>query len=159
MTVTISAVSQNWPPRTTALKDKEATPAPAFLGGAESSLTFSVGPDVSPVAAMERASAMVAMALPRFLSGAPNADDVCAAAQAVLTELVDVTARHKASGHLVGRVAYDGAHVTVSVGDMGRTLPAPEEEPGLYLVHRVADEVGQYAGDMGGRVTWAAVAA
>ncbi|MBZ6253653.1 hypothetical protein KVH27_35480 [Streptomyces olivaceus] len=156
--MTISATGpHSWPPRTTAVRDLGAA-APLHLG-AESSLTFSIGSSTSPVEAMARAGAMTAMTLPRFLGQAPNADEVCAAAQAVLTELVDVTSRHRASTDLVGRVAYDGAHVTVSVGDMGRTLPAPEEEPGLYLVHRVADEVGQYAGDMGGRVTWAAVAA
>jgi hypothetical protein len=100
---------------------------------------------------------MAALTLPRFLAGAPRAEEVCALAQAVLTELVDITARHRASLDLVGRIVYDGAHVTVSVGDMARPLPSPEEEPGLYLVHRVAIEVGQHEGDFGGRVTWASV--
>ncbi|MFF0698408.1 hypothetical protein ACFYU4_37960 [Streptomyces tendae] len=127
--------------------------------GAVSSLTFSIGPDVPPVEAMHQAGAMASMTLPRFLSGKPGAEETVAAVLAVLGELVDLTARHKASTGLVGRISYDGAHVTVSVGDMNCLLPAPEEEPGLYLVHRVADEVGQYAGDMGGRVTWAAVTA
>lgn len=108
---------------------------------------------------MEQAGAMVTMSLPRFLKGTPGAEETCAAVQAVVTELVDVTARHKAGTDLVGSVAFDGSHVTVSVGDMDCELPAPEEEPGLYLVHRVAAEVGQYAGDHGGRVTWAAVPA
>ncbi|MET9776107.1 hypothetical protein ABZ023_17935 [Streptomyces sp. NPDC006367] len=157
-TVTISdAAPHNWPPRTPVLTG-QSTDTTGLLG-TESALSFSIGPEVSPIEAMEQVGTMTAMTLPRFLTGAPNAAEVCAAAQAVLTELVDVTARHRVSAHLVGRVAYDGAHVTVSVGDMGRPLPAPEEEPGLYLVHRVADEFGQYAGDLGGRVTWAAVAA
>ncbi|MFJ4084995.1 hypothetical protein ACIP2Z_39380 [Streptomyces iakyrus] len=97
------------------------------------------------------------MALPRLLEGV--SDETGAVVRAILTELVDVTARHGAGGDLVASVAYDGVHVTVSVGDMGRALPAPEEEPGLYLVHRLASDVGQYAGDQGGRVTWAAVPA
>lgn len=108
---------------------------------------------------MEQAGAVVAMALPMFLRDLPHAAETCAAVQAVLTELVDVTARHKAGLDLVGKVTYDGAHVTVTVGDMDCPLPAPEEEPGLYLVHRIASDVGQYAGDHGGRVTWAAVPA
>ncbi|MET8717443.1 hypothetical protein ABZV52_30205 [Streptomyces sp. NPDC004735] len=124
----------------------------------ESCIDFAIGPETSPGEAMERAGAMVALSLPRFLDGVPGAEEICSAAIAVLTELVDVTARHKAGIDLVGRVLWDGSHVTVSVGDMDRPLPAAEEEPGLYLVHRIAVDVGQYAGDMGGRVTWAAVA-
>ncbi|CAL9326774.1 hypothetical protein [Streptomyces sp. SudanB91_2054] len=127
--------------------------------GAVSSLAFSIGPNVTPVEAMQQAGAMASMTLPRFLAGKPGAEETGADALAVLTELVDLTARHKASSALVGRVSYDGLHITVSVGDMDGALPPPETEPGLYLVHRVAAEVGQYAGDMGGRVTWAAVAA
>jgi hypothetical protein len=45
----------------------------------------------------------------------------------------------------------------LSVGEMICPLPAPEDEPGLYLVHGVAAEVGQNIGDHGGRVTWAAI--
>ncbi|MFE1206361.1 hypothetical protein ACFW5V_32260 [Streptomyces sp. NPDC058762] len=131
----------------------------AAILGAESSLTFSIGPDVPPVEAMQQAGAVASMTLPRFLAGKPGADDTGADALAVLTELVDLTARHKAGSSLVGRVSYDGSHITLSVGDMDCPLPTPENEPGLYLVHRVAAEVGQYTGDMGGRVTWAAVAA
>jgi hypothetical protein len=125
----------------------------------ESRVDFVIGPEATPVEAMEQAGAVVTMSLPRFLEGMPGAEKTCADVQAVLTELVDVTARHKAGTDMVCAVAFDGAHVTVSVGDMGRTLPAPEEEPGLYLVRRVASEVGQYAGDLGGRVTWAAISA
>lgn len=158
MTVTISdAAPHNWPTSASA-REEQITAAPDLLG-VESSITFSIGPETSPVEAMKQAEATVAMMLPRFLAEVPGAKDVCAAAQAVLVELVDVTARHKAGSDLVGKVAYDGDHVTVSVGDMDCSLPAPEEEPGLYLVHRAAVEVGQYAGDHGGRVTWAAVAA
>ncbi|MER6616378.1 hypothetical protein [Streptomyces xantholiticus] len=125
----------------------------------ENSIDFAIGPEASHTEAMERAGALAAMALPRMLAGAPDVARTCADVQAVLTELVDVTTRHSAGDGLVARISYDGGHVMVSVGDMGRTLPAPEEEPGLYLVHRVAAEVGQYAGDHGGRVTWAAVPA
>ncbi|MCD9903215.1 hypothetical protein LUR56_31180 [Streptomyces sp. MT29] len=123
-----------------------------------SSLDFTIGPEATPVEAMERAGATAGMALPRFLAGEAHAEQACAAVLSVLTELVDLTARYKAGLDLVGRIAWDGHHVTVSVGDMNRSLPEPEEEPGLYLVQRVADDVGQYAGDLGGRVTWASVA-
>lgn len=125
----------------------------------DSFIDFTIGPESTPVEAMSRATAMVGMSLPTFLAEVPGADQVCTRVQAVLTELVDITARHKAGRDLVGRVAFDGTHVTVSVGDMDIPLPAPEEEPGLYLVHGIAGkDVGQYAGDHGGRVTWAAVA-
>jgi hypothetical protein len=152
--VTISdAAPHNWNPRTTVTAG-ESTP---LAIGVESSVDFVIGPGTSPVDAMQQAAAMVALALPRFLEGAPEADEVCAAAQAVLTELVDVTARHRAGDDLVGRVSFDGLYVTVSVGDMAGALPAPEDEPGLFLVHRLATVVRQHAGTMGGLVTWAAV--
>ncbi|MFG2986156.1 hypothetical protein ACGFYQ_33730 [Streptomyces sp. NPDC048258] len=123
----------------------------------ESAIDFTIGPESTPVEAMKQAAAMVGMTLPTCLSEVPDPEAVCETVKAVLTELVDVTARHRASLDLVGKVKFDGAHVTVSVGDMNCLLPAPSEEPGLYLVHRHADEVGQYAGDLGGRVTWAAI--
>lgn len=155
--MTISdATPHNWPPRPTF--PAEGTAAPHLLG-VESTIDFAIGPEATPIEAMERAGAMAALSLPRFLEGVAGAEDTCAAVQAVLTELVDVTARHKAGHDLVARLGFDGAHVTVSVGDMNCLLPAPEDEPGLYLVHRVASDVGQYAGDNGGRVTWAAVTA
>lgn len=125
---------------------------------AASCMDFTIGPEATPVQAMARATAMAAMSLPSFLADVPGPEQVAARVQAVLTELVDVTARHKAGVDLVGRIAFDGTHVTVSMGEMNIPLPPPIEEPGLYLVHRVAAEVGQYAGDHGGRVTWAAVA-
>jgi hypothetical protein len=119
---------------------------------------FVIGPEVVPSAALKQAEALARMALPRLLGDAVDASKTCDEVRAVLVELIDVTARHQASGSLVSRLAYDGAHVTVSVGDMDCLLPAPADEPGLYLVYRIADDVGQYAGDHGGRVTWAAVA-
>ncbi|OEJ21020.1 hypothetical protein [Streptomyces subrutilus] len=125
----------------------------------DSAIDFTIGPEVTSVQAMAQATAMIRMTLPMFLSDVPEQAEVCRAVESVVTELVDVTARHKAGVDLVGRVAFDGTHVTVSVGDIKGALPAPEQEPGLYLVHRLADEVGQYAGDFGGRVTWAAVPA
>ncbi|MEU5748271.1 hypothetical protein ABZ804_22365 [Streptomyces sp. NPDC047726] len=153
--MTISdATPHNWPPRPAFAGASEAAPNPL---GVESSIDFVIGPEASPIEAMERAGAMAALSLPSFLEGVAGAENTCAAVQAVLTELVDVTARHKAGPDLVARLTFDGAHVTVSVGDINRPLPAPEEEPGLYLVHRVASDTGQYAGDNGGRVTWAAV--
>ncbi|MFE6639507.1 hypothetical protein ACFVFT_38665 [Streptomyces tendae] len=125
--------------------------------GAVSSVHFTLGPEVTPIQAMEKATAAVAFILPSVLEGVRDVSRVCSEVQAVLTELVDVTARNRAGSHVVGNVEYDGQHVTVAVGDMGRPLPAPEEEPGLYVVHRLAAEFGQYAGDHGGRVSWAAV--
>ncbi|MDI3102001.1 hypothetical protein QJ054_33745 [Streptomyces sp. AN-3] len=125
--------------------------------GSASSVHFTLGPEVTPVLAMERAAATVAHALPSVLDGVRDLERVCSEVQAVLTELVDVTARNRAGVYLVGTVEYDGRHVTVAMGDMNRTLPPPEEEPGLYLVHRLAVDIGQYEGDHGGRVTWAAV--
>lgn len=125
----------------------------------EKNVTFTIGPNVSAAEALERATTAATLILPRLLEGAPSAAQTSDNVRAVLQELVDVTARHTAGADLVAQIAYDGVHVTVSVGDMVGTLPAPEVEPGLYLVHRLASEVGQYAGDHGGRVTWAAVPA
>ncbi|MET8696835.1 hypothetical protein ABZV65_30345 [Streptomyces bauhiniae] len=132
--------------------------APQQLG-VENAASFAIGPEVSPVEAMDQALAVVAPQLARFLLGLPDADWVYRDALAVLTELVDVTARYRASVDLRGRVAFDGSHVTVTVNEMDCALPAPEDEPGLYLVHRAADDVGQYAGDEGGWVTWASIPA
>ncbi|MFB8120612.1 hypothetical protein ACFQ6U_13490 [Streptomyces sp. NPDC056465] len=155
--MTISdATPHNWPPRPPFTGESDAAP---YLLGVESSVDFAIGPEASPIEAMERAGAMAALSLPTFLAGVAGAEETSGAVQAVLTELVDVTARHKAGLDLVARLVFDGTHVTVSVGDMDCPLPAPEEEPGLYLVHRMASDVGQYAGDNGGRVTWAAVTA
>ncbi|MDR3084467.1 MAG: hypothetical protein LBV60_26730 [Streptomyces sp.] len=142
-----------------------ATESPALwppLTTKACSVDFSIGPEIAPVEAMERAVAMVRFAVPRFFAepDGETAVNVSERAEAVLRELVDVTARHKRpETYLTGRVEYDGSHVTISVGDMARSLPGPEEEPGLYLVYGMASEVGQYAGDHGGRVTWAAVPA
>lgn len=124
----------------------------------DSSIDFTIGPAATPDQAMKQATAMVRMTLPMFLVDVADVTVVCHAVESVVTELVDVTARHKAGVDLVGKVSFDGSHVTVSVGDMTGPLPTPEQEPGLYAVHRLADEVGQYAGDLGGRVTWAALA-
>ncbi|SEE83561.1 hypothetical protein SAMN05216483_6714 [Streptomyces sp. 2131.1] len=151
--VTISdAAPHNWPPR--ALMGEGGA---ALLLGVENSVDFVIGPDVAPIEAMERAYATAALLLPRLLKGAPYADRTGDEVQAVLQELVDVTARHCAGAGLVARIAYDGGDVTVSVGDMTGALPAPEVEPGLYLVYRLASDVGQHVGDHGGWVTWASV--
>lgn len=148
-------LSDNWAtPRSKGVAF-DAIPAAAPL----SSLDFVINREVSPAEAVEQSTLVAEMALPAFFEGRGNAAPLTANVVAVLTELVDVTARHKPDIDLVCRVSFDGQHVTVSVGDMGRTLPPPEEEPGLYLVHRIADQVGQYDGFHGGRVTWAAVAA
>ncbi|MER7952003.1 hypothetical protein ABTY59_31895 [Streptomyces sp. NPDC096079] len=125
---------------------------------AEDSFDFVIGLEATPAQAMERADALLRMALPLFLERRKGSLAAFEPAAAVLTELVDVTARYAAGDALVGRVAFDGFHVTISVGDMHCELPRPEIEPGLYTVHRLAAEFGQYAGDHGGRITWAAVA-
>lgn len=135
----------------------ETATAALWRLAAASSIGFAMGPETSPVEAMERSVAMVSMSLPAFLGGVPDAGRVGADVQAVLAELVDVTARHRAGLDVVGRVVFDGSHVTVSVGEMNRPLPSPYEEPGLFIVHRLADDVGQHAGDHGGRVTWASI--
>ncbi|MEU2585247.1 hypothetical protein ABZ612_20260 [Streptomyces avermitilis] len=127
------------------------------LPDVENSIEFRLGPDHTPVQSMRRARGFIAKVLPALLAGAPNAKFVEEAALAVLTELVDVTARHRASVDLSGRVSYDGDHVLITVGEMSRSLPAPEEEPGLFLVHRLSDDIGQYRGDEAGNVTWASV--
>ncbi|MCG8971856.1 hypothetical protein [Streptomyces sp. CL12-4] len=153
--MTISDATPHWPPYAPAPGGDGS--ASALLIGVEDSIDFVIDPEASPVQAMEQAGAMAALALPSMLEGAPDPIRLCADVRALLVELVDVTARHRATPMLVARMSYDGAHVTVSVGEMDRPLPVPEEEPGLYLVHGIASEVGQYAGDHGGRVTWAAV--
>lgn len=132
---------------------------PALLFGVENSVDFVIDAGVSPVQAMEQARALAALALPRMLEGSRDVAGISADVQAVLGELVDVTARYTIGSGLVARIAYDGSHVMLTVGEMVCALPAPEEEPGLYLVHGRAAEVGQYAGDHGGRVTWASVPA
>ncbi|MFB6529897.1 hypothetical protein [Streptomyces sp. NPDC056399] len=120
---------------------------------------FCMGPDVAPADAMERAVATVRRALPLLLKGAPAALAASEDVLSVVRELVDITARDRSSLDVVGRITFDGAHITISVGEKRYPLPSPEVEPGLYLVHRLADEVGQYRGDEGGHVVWAAVGA
>jgi len=121
------------------------------------SIEFRLGPEHTPIQSMRRARGFVARVLPALLAGAPNAKAVGEATLAVLTELVDVTARHRASVDLSGRVSNDGDHVLITVGEMCRPLPAPEEEPGLFLVHPLTDEIGQYRGDEDGYATWVSV--
>lgn len=120
-------------------------------------IAFCVGPDVAPADAMERAVATVRRALPLLLKGVPSALAVSEDVLAVTRELVDVTARDRSSVDILGRVTFDGMHITVSVGEKREPLPSPEVEPGLFIVHRLADEVGQYRGDENGYVVWAAV--
>lgn len=129
----------------------------SWLRGSMSSLDFSIGPDSGPAQAMNQVTETIGSMLPTIIDDRPDVEEICRRVQGVAAELVDVTARHRASVDLIGRVTYDGRHVTVSVGEIDRPLPSPAEEPGLYLVHRVAEEVGQHAGDFGGRVTWAAI--
>ncbi|MEV0437671.1 hypothetical protein AB0I84_21200 [Streptomyces spectabilis] len=130
--------------------------APQLLG-LENSLEFRVGPECGSVEAMRRSRRFAAMVLPALLAAAPGAEAAAESILAVLAELVDVTARHRASVDLAGRISCDGSHALLTVGEMDEALPQPEEEPGLFLVHRLTDGIGQYQGDEGGRVTWASV--
>ncbi len=127
--------------------------------GVENSLEFRIGPERQPAEAVRRSSRFAAMVLPALLGEMPEAADVAESVLGVLTELVDVTARHRASVDLAGRISFDGAHVLLTVGEMDRALPDPEVEPGLYLVHRLVDDIGHYRGDEAGYVTWASVPA
>ncbi len=106
---------------------------------------------------MRRSQRFAAMVLPAMLAAVPGAEAAAESVLAVLAELVDVTARHRASVDLSGRISCDGSHALLTVGEMNQVLPQPEEEPGLYLVRRLTDDFGQYQGDDGGRVTWASV--
>lgn len=156
--MTISdAISPLWGSGLPAAATGQGAAAPKGLLGAEAVIEFRLGPEHAPIQSMRRARGFVAKVLPSLLRGAPEAKTLAEAVLAVLTELVDVTARHRIGIDLSGRVSYDGDHVLVTVGEMGRRLPASEEEPGLYIVHRVADEVGQYLGDEGGYMTWVSV--
>ncbi|MFJ1552800.1 hypothetical protein [Streptomyces mirabilis] len=127
------------------------------MSDVENSIEFFLGPEGTPAQSLRRARGFVAKVLPALLAGAPNVKVVEEATLAVLTELVDVTARHRASVDLSGRVSYDGDHVLITVGELDQTLPSAEEEPGLYIVHRLTDEIGQYRGDEAGYATWASV--
>ncbi|MGX1907716.1 hypothetical protein ACWIID_02450 [Streptomyces phaeochromogenes] len=134
----------------------KAATVPHVLG-IENFLEFRIGPEHGPADTMRRSHRFAAMVLPALLAGAPNANVVEETALAVLTELVDVTARHRASIDLSGRIAYDGDHVLITIGEMDQQLPDSEEEPGLFLVRRLTDEIGQYCGDEAGYVTWGSV--
>ncbi|MEU8540819.1 hypothetical protein AB0C52_12680 [Streptomyces sp. NPDC048717] len=130
-------------------------PGPQLALGRE--IAFSVGPDVAPIDAMERAVATVRRMLPMLLKEAPVALAVSEEVLAVTRELVDIAARDRSSVDILGRVTLDDAHITISVGEKRCPLPRPDVEPGLYLVHRLAEEVGQYRGDGNGYIMWAAV--
>ncbi|MGI5337760.1 hypothetical protein ACQEVS_10325 [Streptomyces sp. CA-181903] len=133
--------------------------AAAQILGTENSLEFRVGPECRPTEAMDRATGFTSLVLPALLPATPEAASTVDTTLAVLTELVDITARHRASVDLSGRVSYDGSHVLITVGDMDQRLPEPEEEPGLFLVHRLTDDIGQYRGDEAGYTTWASIPA
>ncbi|MFD7334853.1 hypothetical protein ACFV98_02470 [Streptomyces violascens] len=123
----------------------------------DSDITFAIGPEAPPVEAVARAQAFARRTLPMLLKGESSADATSRDVLALVTELIDITARHRCSTDILGRIVFDGIHVIVSVGEMRGPLPAPEEEPGLYLVHRLVDDLGQYRGDEGGYTTWASV--
>ncbi|AJC54460.1 hypothetical protein [Streptomyces sp. 769] len=69
------------------------------------------------------------MVLPALLGSTPKVVPLGEAVLAVLTELVDVTARHRVSVDLAGRISYDGSHVLISIGEIDQTLPEPDDEP------------------------------
>lgn len=136
---------------------RQDTAASRGLPVVDNSIEFRLGPEHTPVQSMQRARSFVARVLPALLAAAPDGKAVAETTLAVLTELVDVTARHRASLDLSGRVSYDGDHVLITVGEMSRSLPAPEEEPGLFLVRRLVDDIGQHRGDEGGYATWTSI--
>lgn len=157
LAVTISeALPHLWASSRRLLAAGKTLTAPQVLG-AENSLEFRIGPEHQPVETVRRSHGFAAMVLPALLAGRADAVPVADSVLAVLTELVDVTARNRASIDLAGRVSYDGDHVLLTVGEMDCPLPAPEEEPGLYVVHRLVDHVGQYRSDDEGFVTWASL--
>ncbi|MFJ4836260.1 hypothetical protein ACIP79_41185 [Streptomyces sp. NPDC088747] len=102
---------------------------------------------------------MAHSALPGLLRRREYAAQVGSDVQAVLAELIDVTARRRVGAVLEAALSCDGAHIRLTVGHMNRLLPGPSSKPGLYVVHDLADHVGQYLDAAGGRVTWAAVPA
>ncbi|WP_143664396.1 hypothetical protein [Streptomyces sp. NRRL B-24572] len=120
-------------------------------------ITVCLGPDKAPGVAMECAVTFARRTLPMLLEDSPAAQVVSEQVVAVVRELVDITARDRHGADLLGRIVFDGAHVTVSVGEKREPLPQPDEEPGLYLVRGLADDIGQYGGDEGGYVTWASI--
>ncbi|MFE0058726.1 hypothetical protein [Streptomyces sp. NPDC059003] len=127
--------------------------------GTVNSLEFRVGPERSPAQVVHSSRRFATMVLPALLGELPQAETLAQQVLAVLTELVDVTARHRGSVDLGGRISRDEGHVLVTVGEMGRPLPDPGEEPGLFLVQRLVDDIGQYRGEEGGYTTWASVPA
>ncbi|WP_435057589.1 hypothetical protein [Streptomyces sp. bgisy060] len=130
-------------------------PGPQLALGPE--ITLCLGPDKTPVAAMESAVAFVHRTLPTLLAGSPPALAVSEHITSVVRELVDIVARDCHAEDILGRVVFDGAHITISIGEKRGTLPEPDVEPGLYLVRRLVDDIGQYAGDEGGYVVWASI--
>ncbi|MFF4543710.1 hypothetical protein ACFY1J_05595 [Streptomyces sp. NPDC001406] len=156
--MTISdAMPQLWASSLQSAAVRPGASAQLGLPNPENSIEFRLGPEHTPAQSMRRARAFVAKVLPALLAGAPNAKAVEEATLAVLAELVDITARHRAGIDLSGRVSYDGEHVLVTVGAMDQPLPGPEEEPGLYLVHRLADDIGQHRDDGEGYETWVSI--
>ncbi|MGW1275580.1 hypothetical protein ACWD4V_01295 [Streptomyces tsukubensis] len=122
-------------------------------------IAFCLGPDTAPADAMERAAAFTRRTLPMLLGDTLVDHPTREAAISVVRELVDITARNRHGSDIVGRILADDAHITVTVGEARGQLPAPHDEPGLYLVRRLADDIGQYQGDEGGYVTWASIPA
>ncbi|MFJ7054659.1 hypothetical protein ACIQU7_23410 [Streptomyces albidoflavus] len=119
---------------------------------APASLSLVIGPELTPVKAIEQAAATLDMLLAEMLTA-----DAFQAVRAVAVELVDLAARYAGSEDLTLAVDIDAAYATVTAGEMRCPLPAPDEEPGLYLVQRTATAVMQHRGAGGGFVTWAAV--
>ncbi|MFK0279448.1 hypothetical protein ACIQVL_03105 [Streptomyces sp. NPDC090499] len=156
--MTISdAISPHWDSTLRAAAAKRGATAQQELPAAETSIEFRLGPEHTPAESMRRARSFVAKVLPALLADASHATAVAEAVLSVLAELVDVTARYRGAVDLSGRVSCFGDHVLITVGEMRRPLPPAEEEPGLFLVRRLADEIGQHLGDKGGYAIWASV--
>ncbi|WP_190128400.1 hypothetical protein [Streptomyces mashuensis] len=120
-------------------------------------ITFCLGTSTAPASPMERAAAFARRTLPMLLKGAPAAQAASDDVISVVRELVDIASRDRHGPDILGRIVFDGTHITVSVGEKQGPLPQPDDEPGLYLVRRLTDDIGQYRGDNAGYVTWASV--
>ncbi|MEN8652557.1 hypothetical protein ABCR94_18620 [Streptomyces sp. 21So2-11] len=69
-------------------------------------ITFTIGPETKPIDAMKRAAAFVRRTLPMLLKGEQSAGVLSQDVLAVVTELVDITARHRCGTDVLGRVVF-----------------------------------------------------
>jgi hypothetical protein len=108
-------------------------------------------PDAAP-----RCAAFARNVLRAFTTGLQNADEAVSSALAAAYELADTAARRAWGEAFNADLTYDGQHVMISVGDI-HPIDNCENEPGLFLVKRVADDVGEHSGEYGGSIIWASI--